>query len=462
MSTIWFPDLSNTDGPKYLALTEAIRKAIVSTQLKAGEKLPPVRELGWQLKVTPGTVARAYSKLTDEGLLTAAVGRGTFVAEPKQGYVFTSSTIPMQKPDVIELLSPLLPDVGQEALIRSCYMRMAQVPNGNLIDYPSQQTESNARVAIYNWLSDVDLGRYVADDIMLAHGAQNAIMLILQTVLKDPDPVIFTEDLTYAGFRHAARLLRAQIVGLKFDEDGILPQSYEDACRKYGPQVLCTSPEVNNPTTGFTGLARRREIVDIARQYGGIILEDDSYNLQGSGLPAYRALLPEQCYYVSSLSKSLTPSLRVGFVVAPDGKSQIIKRAAQYNHFGLAITITDLTEMVLGSPELSGIRENIITKVNEYVQMAVNILGGYDLKWREGVPFLWLKLPRGWRASNFCMATEKIGVRLRSADDFALIDGRAPHSVRLTVNGRIALEDFEAALLKIEHLLSNPPDCIEV
>ncbi|KPU84499.1 hypothetical protein JI58_03465 [Marinosulfonomonas sp. PRT-SC04] len=486
MNTIWFPDLSATGdagiscGPKYLTLAKAIRSAIVSEQLGIGERLPPVRELGWQLKVTPGTVARAYTKLTDEGLLEAAVGRGTFVAVPKpepgpelkNPPTLTSkpdrlSAInvgvrPTLVPDRIDLLAPLLPDVGQEALIRQCYARMAQIPNDNLIRYPSQATEARARQAIFGWLKDVPLGRYASEDIVLAHGGQNAIMLILQTLLKDPNPVIFAEDLTYAGFRHAARLLRAGVVGLRCDSEGVRPDEFEAACKTYGPQVFCTSPEVHNPTTGFTGLARRQELADVARHYKCPILEDDCYHMQGSGLPTYRELLPDLGWYVSSLSKSLTPSLRVGFAIAPADMTQKLRRTAQFNHFGLSVTICDLTEMVLQSPDLAEIRRVLREQVNRYVRTAVNVLGGYDLKWSEDVPFLWLKLPRGWRASHFCRAAEKQGIRVRSADDFALLDGRAPHAVRITVNGQIPLETFERAMYVLEDLLNNPADLIEV
>ena len=118
--------------------------------------------------------------------------------------------------------------------------------------------------------------------------------------------------------------------------------------------------------------------------------------------------------------------------------------------------------MVLQSPDLVKIREAVRDRVNSYVHTAVNVLGSYDLKWNEDVPFLWLQLPRGWRASHFCRAAEKQGIRLRSADDFALLDGRAPHAVRITVNGQIPLETFERAMYALEQLLNNPPDLIEV
>ena len=67
MNTIWFPDLSAADGPKYLALVAAIRSAIVSEQLDVGERLPPVRELGWQLKGHTGNHCAGLYKIDRGG-----------------------------------------------------------------------------------------------------------------------------------------------------------------------------------------------------------------------------------------------------------------------------------------------------------------------------------------------------------------------------------------------------------
>ena len=85
--TIWQPDLSKAGRSKYRALAEALREGITSGHFPAGSKVPPVRDMAYQLGVTPGTVARAYSVLTDEGRLIAGVGRGTFVAETGRGPV---------------------------------------------------------------------------------------------------------------------------------------------------------------------------------------------------------------------------------------------------------------------------------------------------------------------------------------------------------------------------------------
>ena len=73
--------------PKYRALSRAIERAVANGMLAPGDQLPPVRDLAWRLGITPGTVARAYTLLTETGQARAEVGRGTFLADPTAGQV---------------------------------------------------------------------------------------------------------------------------------------------------------------------------------------------------------------------------------------------------------------------------------------------------------------------------------------------------------------------------------------
>ncbi|MFN7225347.1 MAG: GntR family transcriptional regulator, partial [Paracoccaceae bacterium] len=143
--TIWLPTLSDSDGPKYLALTRALREAIRSGELAQGAQLPTVRELAWQLKVTPGTVARAYSLATQEGMLAATVGRGTFVAARTPRLGPTQALFIDRDPERVrghvDLRAPILPDVGQGAAIGAALRAIGADNDTDLIDYPSQRAE---------------------------------------------------------------------------------------------------------------------------------------------------------------------------------------------------------------------------------------------------------------------------------------------------------------------------------
>ena len=92
----------------------------------------------------------------------------------------------------------------------------------------------------------------------------------------------------------------------------------------------------------------------------------------------------------------------------------------------------------------------------------VNRLGGFDIAWQPGVPFIWLNLPQGWRASSFSRMAESEGVMVRSADEYALVGGRAPHAIRIAIPGALPICEFEAALDRLADLLANPPSALAV
>ena len=212
MGTNWTPVLAAGGKSKYKALADNIRDAVAEGLLPSGEKLPPVRDLAYQLSVTPGTVARAYSILTQEGVLQAGVGRGTVVAgnqaraDPAHAW-----------PQVLNLRSPQLPDVGQSQLLRDALRETADtVVSEDLLSYPSRAMDLPLRRALRRWMADLPIGAFTAEDMVLAHGAQSAISLVRQTCLRGSDPVVAVENLTYPGFRRAAELCRARVVGIDF------------------------------------------------------------------------------------------------------------------------------------------------------------------------------------------------------------------------------------------------------
>lgn len=469
MGTIWVPELPHGQGSKYKALAEATRAAIADGTLAVGQKLPPVRDLAWELKITPGTVARAYTLLTDEGVLEAAVGRGTFVAEPAV-HAAKAMAIPptaawRAEPvdsEEVNLYSPILPDAGQGALIQEVMIRVAQDPPSGFLNYPSRAKTVEARRAITGWLGQTPLGSYDENHIILSHGGQNAIALVLQAVLKGASPVVLTEDLTYPGFRRVADLLRARTVSVPMDAHGLIPEALEAAAREHGAQVLCTSPEVHNPTAGFTPYERRQALAEVARRCDLQVIEDDCYRMSEARAPSYRMLLPERGWYLSSISKTITPSLRLGFAIAPDGQQSALRRAAEHSYFGLATPLVDMMTAILTDPRLPGITEKVCAGISDYMRMAVNILGSYEVTWRADVPFLWLTLPPGWRAGAFCQAAEAAGVKIRPAEEFAARDARAPHAVRLAINAQVTSASFEAAMGRLRALLDNPPERISV
>lgn len=459
--TIWLPDLSQFAGPKYLALFSALRAAVRGGELAQGARLPTVRDLAWRLGMTPGTVARAYQLATQEGLLSGEVGRGTFVAArepvavaPKPGF----------EPDagLVDLRSPQLPDVGQAVEFAKALRVLAGRVGPDWLDYPSQRAEAPLRAAVARMLADRLMGPMEADDIALVNGGQNAIGLVLQTCLKGDRPVVLLESLAYPGMRHAAALARAQAFGIEMDQQGMRPDALMAACKRHVPGVLCLTPQAQNPTAACMSAERRAEIAGIARDFHLQVIEDDCYSVAETDLPTIRALAPDRTWYVGSLSKSVSAALRFGFIVCPVGRGEAGRLTAQHAFFALARPVSELCLELLTSGVADRMRREVLAELGTRLQTVVNMLGAYDLSWQPGLPFVWLRLPKGWRASTFTRMAEAEGVLIRSADEYALNHDHAPNAVRLAIAGAVPRPRFDAAVAGLARLLARPPQELSV
>ena len=457
---MWAPDLTQYPGPKYLALTRALREAIRSGQLPPGAQLPTVRDLAWKLQVTPGTVSRAYQLATQEGLLGATVGRGTFVqaAQPRMG---PTQALFLERPEgrsnLVDLRSPILPEVGQAEAFSAALQAMVGQTGQGWIDYTSQTGEWELRSLVADWLEDRDLGAFTADDIALTHGGQSAVNLVLNCCLRGERPAVMLEDLAYPGFRYAVRLARAESIAVEIDAEGMKPAALEAACRRYGAQVLCLTPEAQNPTAARMSLERRIEIVSIARAYDLQIIEDDCYSAAEHNLPSLRALAPERVWHIGSLSKTVSAALRVGWVVCPEGMGEAGRLTAQHEFFALSRPVSDLCVHLFRTGAAAHIRARVHEEVSDRLAILCDRLADFNLTWQPGLAFCWLELPQGWRASAFARMAEDAGVLVRAADQYALTHGRAPHAVRLALAGSVERERIAAAAEALALLLPRPP-----
>ncbi|QUS35062.1 PLP-dependent aminotransferase family protein [Falsirhodobacter algicola] len=462
--TNWQPDLAQFPGPKYLALSRALRAAVRDGILLAGTRLPTVRDLAWRLDITPGTVSRAYQLATQEGLLQATVGRGTFVAAtaPKLG---PTQPLFVERPErlgVVDLRSPSLPHLGQGAAIRAAMHRVTDAFEDDYVDYPTQTDEAELRDAVVDWVSDRQMGPVDADDVALTFGGQAAINLVLGCCLRGDRPVVLCEDLAYPGFRHAARLSRAETVGVELDQHGLRPDALEAACRRHKAQILCITTEAQNPTAARMPESRRSEVALIARAYDLQVIEDDCYSVPDSATPMIRAHVPERTWHIGSLSKSVSAALRFGYVICPQGMGNAGRLTAQHYSFALPRPMAELCLDLFRSGVATDLRRRVQAEFSDRLAMVVEALDGQDLRWQPGLPFVWLRLPSGWRASTFTRMAEAEGILMRSADEYVLIHGHAPNAVRLAIGGAVPRERLRAALAQLRQMLLDPPSEIAI
>lgn len=164
-----------------------------------------------------------------------------------------------------------------------------------------------------------------ADDVLVTSGSLQALDLVNELLLEPGDTVI-VEKATYGGMLSRLSRRGVRVVGAELDADGIRTDRLAEtlaalAAEGVRPKYLYTIPTVQNPTGGVMSLARRHEILSLARQYELPVFEDDCYAdllWEGDRPPSLRALDGEggQVIYCGSFSKSIAPALRIGYLVA--------------------------------------------------------------------------------------------------------------------------------------------------
>lgn len=462
----WQPDLSAQTGPKFRALANALREAARSGELSPGTRLPPMRELAWRLRVTTGTVARAYQVAAAEGVIESHVGRGSFIAAPRalrpapQPLLYESLDDPATRQGPADLRIPQLPDCGQAQILAGHLVDLARDLDADVLDYTPLSRDQDCRGAALDWIADRQLGPVGTQDMVLTHGGQHAITLVMALCLADRTARVMTEALTYPGISHAARLMRAQTLPVALDDEGMIPEELDRAARQTGARLVVLTPSAQNPTLASMGPARRARIVEVARRHDLQIVEDECFapTPRPDAPPTLRALAPERVWHVSSFSKIIAAGLRFGVLVCPEGMGQAGRVAAQHSHMGLSQPVTGLVTRLLRSGDGARIAARVQAEVEDRLSLAHAALAGLDARGRAGVPMIWLPLPPPWKAADFVARAAMAGVIVRPSQDFCAPGQQVPQGVRIGLNCRMPRDRLEAALWGLGQMAGSGPD----
>lgn len=463
----WQPDLEGQGGPKFRVLATALREAARSGQLVPGTRLPPMRDLAWRLKVTTGTVARAYQVAASEGVIESHVGRGSFIAVPRprqpapQPLLYESLDAPARADGSVDLRIPQLPDCGQPAIIGAHLTAIAGDLGSSVLDYMPLSRDMDCRHALLDWLAPRPLGSVGDSDLVLTQGGQHAITLVMALCLADRPAKVMAEALTYPGMRHAARLMRAETLPVAMDEHGMRPDDLDRVARRSGARLVCLTPSAQNPTLAAMDTGRRLAIVEVARRHDLQILEDECYAAtpRPDAPPTLRSLAPARVWHVSSLSKIIAAGLRFGMLICPEGMGQAGRVAAQHSHMGLSLPITGLVTRLMTSGDAARIARMVQEQVEDRRLLALQHLSGLWPVSQPGVPMLWLPLPTPWRAQDLVARAAAAGVFVRPASDFTASGGddTGVQGVRIALNCRMPRDRLAEALVLLGQMIAAGP-----
>lgn len=327
--------------------------AILDGRLRPGERLPPTRELAARLAVSRNTVAVAYDRLTADGFLVGQVGAGTFVSiqpRPSRDRVAPGGAI-RPRPIWSELHStpvgagparaagtPTAPPfdfrvgVPDGALFpagawRRLVAAELRSPGVYVARYREPAGHPGLRAAIAR---HVGVSRSVhagADDVLVTQGAQQALDLICR-VLVGPGTVVAMEEPGYPQARMLFSSHGARIAPVPVDDEGL-----DVAALPSDAALVYTTPSHQYPLGTPMSLARRTALLAWARDHDAVIVEDDydsEYRFSERPLEPLQSLdRGGRVLYVGSFSKTLSPILRLGFLVPPVSLRDALHTAKQ-------------------------------------------------------------------------------------------------------------------------------------
>jgi GntR family transcriptional regulator / MocR family aminotransferase len=337
-------------------ITHAIIAEIRAGRLAPGSALPGSRKLAESLKVNRKTVVQAYDELVAQGWLAADSTRATFVPSqlpnvepgiraPRQarpsGKIAEAPDfrLPRRPPALAYLpradgmlaFDDGLPDtrlMPVETLARAYRRALLEAGRGNRLGYGDPRGSEKLRSAVSTMLN-LDRGLSCApDNICIVRGSQMGIYVAAR-ILTEPGDVAVMEQLSYPPAREAFRAAGAEIATVELDSEGLRLDQLEALCRRKRVRAVYVTPHHQFPTTVVLRPERRLYLMMLAEQFGFAIVEDDydhEFHFDHRPmLPLASADRGRKVVYIGSMSKVLSPSLRIGYMHAP---VPVIDRAA--------------------------------------------------------------------------------------------------------------------------------------
>src|SRR3954447_19359510 len=302
-----------------------------------------------------------------------------------------------------------------------------------------------------------------ADDVLITSGSGQAIDLINQILLEPGDTVIL-EEFTYGGALTKLKRLGVNIVGAPLDDEGLrieaLARIIDDLGRKnIVPKYIYTIPTVQNPTGSILPRERREELLALTRKHGVPVFEDECYAdliWAGSGPPSLYAMDPQQVIHIGSFSKTLAPSLRLGYVVAvPEVMSQIVacKREADSGTGALdQMVVAEYFSQNFGE-HVDSLTQTLHEKLDAMVEAVEREFGtAIEKMWKpEGGIFLWLKLPDRVDVTKLVGPAAKAGIAFNPGPEWSCNPAESKSHLRLcfALPSKDVIRDGVAAFARV-------------
>ncbi|MFA5702408.1 MAG: PLP-dependent aminotransferase family protein [Advenella sp.] len=323
-------------------LAASLRRAISTGELKAGERLPSTRALADSMGLSRGTVTEAYEQLRAEGLLETQASASTCVAtglqewqtipqKPHHQPAGKAPSLPISASSYAAMADPLkpLPAVPfsvavpeGEVAMDDHWRRLGNRVRASTVAAPSGYADPQGlpalRQAIADYLRRARAVKCGPENIIITEGTQQGLYLASKILLA-PEDEVWAEDPAYPGLTAVLKDRGVRVQRIPVDTRGMDIAGALKTCP--AARAAFVTPSHQYPLGMPLSMPRRLALIDWARQHGGWIVEDDydsELRYTGQPFPAMQGLDPDRVIYLGTFSKVLAPSLRLGYIVAPE------------------------------------------------------------------------------------------------------------------------------------------------
>ncbi|KAB2670576.1 PLP-dependent aminotransferase family protein [Ochrobactrum sp. LMG 5442] len=455
---MWEPMLEMRKGvTKHRLLTEKIVDDIEKGILQPAMRMPTHRDLAHKLGLSVQTVSISYKEAERRGYLRGEVGRGTYVCNrvTERADRFMLDRDPSGTADL--------------SIIRAVYTEAHENASRRLLEELSQSDNASFmrpcrpiagldrhRAVARDWLRnlsvDVDPGR-----IILTNGAAHGLFLAVAAVVQ-PGEVVLTESLTDHGIIGLANVLGFTLRGLPIDEQGILPDAFETACKAGDVRALVMIPTLGNPTSHLMGAGRRIAIAEIARRYDVCVIEDEVYKpILEEKLPSMPELLPDLGFFVTSFTKTVMTGLRTGYLVVPTQYSIRVTSILRVTSWSGVNLMGEMASRWIEDGTAAELIEIQRSELRSRQAQVTEILGSHVAGSNPLSLCAWLKIPRNWSEDGLVRALANKGVAVTPSDPFVASADRGSGGIRICLGGRLSRPALQTALETIRETFAQLP-----
>ncbi|MGZ8817651.1 MAG: aminotransferase-like domain-containing protein [Mycobacterium sp.] len=431
--------MNDHGGTRISAVMTAIRQRIAARSLTPGDRLPSIRALAKTMRVSTSTVVEAYERLAAEGVIRSRPGSGFYVAGqlaplalaeigPRLDRAIDPLWVSRQsleagdtvlKPGCGWLPTPWLPEAGLRRALRT----LARADGATLAEYGTPLGLPALRQLLARRMGERGIAA-PPEQIMLTESGTQAIDLVGRLLI-EPGDTVLVDDPCYFNFHALLRAHRAKIVSVPYTPIGPDVDRFAQALAEHRPRLYVTNSALHNPTGATLSPVVAHRLLKLADQFAVTIVEDDIFaDLEHTPAPRLAAFDGlDRVVHIGSFSKTLSASVRCGFVTARADWIEGLTDLKIATSFGGGQLAADLVLHVLrdGSyrKHMEGLRERL-SRAMTLVSTRLKAIGIVPWLEPEAGMFLWCRLPDGIDAAEVAREALAANIVLAPGNAFSL------------------------------------------